>query len=113
MHAEFYGVWFLLLGINTLLSTKFFISAAVIIIVGLFQISIGVLAYMRYVWVTIVGTVLSVLLFSAYLGHGLEEVLRSHKLDLTNVVVFVLLTIVAMPWRPQPAVSFQNSLAEA
>jgi hypothetical protein len=73
--------------------------------IAFIPIVVGVLACMRYVWAMIVGTVLWACFFGlAIMGDGFSK-LPEHKFALTSIVVFVLLTIVAITWRPRPTTS--------
>ena len=81
------------------------IIGGVLMAIAFIPIVVGVLACMRYVWAMIVGTVLWACFFSlAIMGDGFSK-LSEHKFALTSIVVFVLLTIVAIVWRPRPTTS--------
>lgn len=81
------------------------IVAGALMAIAFIPIVVGVLACMRYVWAMIVGTVLWACFFGlAIMGDGFSK-LPEHKFALTSIVVFVLLTIVAIAWRPRPTTS--------
>jgi hypothetical protein len=81
------------------------IAGVAFMVVAAIPIIIGVLACMRYVWAMIVGTVLWASFFGiAIIGDGSSK-LPEHKFELISTIVFVLLTIAALAWRPRPTIS--------
>jgi hypothetical protein len=81
------------------------IVAGALMAIAFIPIVVGVLACMRYVAAMIVGTVLWACFFSlTIMGDGFSK-LSEHKFALTSTVVFAVLTVVAIVWRPRPPTS--------